>query len=174
MLLLLSFLKMVGNETGYAMLGVFGEISCPTVMAFARAINLTNRLTPQYCIPDVTGRFYKNLNIIKLHWDELIICPPVPDFLRGISVKRSNSLSNSTVHKPNWITNQMSKYKILTHSCYIGTSDSSVRPYQTFYEENLSNVAIHYQVSPRLYRTWSLFFAWYPKKLICFMSHWDE
>jgi hypothetical protein len=44
---------MCGNETGYAMLGGFGEISCPTVKNFARAISLTNRLTPQYCIPDV-------------------------------------------------------------------------------------------------------------------------
>ena len=52
---MLDFCKMAGNETGYAMLGVFGEISCPPVMNFARVISLTNLLHPNIVYPMLTA-----------------------------------------------------------------------------------------------------------------------
>ena len=52
---------MAGNETGYAMLGVFGEISCPAVKNFARAISKTNRLNPNIVYPMLPAVFIKIL-----------------------------------------------------------------------------------------------------------------
>ena len=52
---MLDFCKMAGNETGYAMLGVFGEISCPIVMNLTREPNLTYPLNPNIVYPMLTA-----------------------------------------------------------------------------------------------------------------------